>query len=148
LPFEFDDRILYDLANLQMINDVLSYTLQIRRFNRDIAGIVSLYDLFKTALLQGTLSTEDYVRNYAMCVSKFKELRAHLDAFETKTKRLVAMSVVRARRDRPFLNRLIPLSIHTRHERSFDRALAQHLVQQEQEILVVRKKSREEIDNI
>jgi hypothetical protein len=148
VPFQFDEQVLYDLANIEMINEVLSYSVQIKRFNSDIAGIVSLYDLFKTALLQGNLSKENYIRNYAICVSKFKELRAHLAAFETRTKRLVAMAVVRARCDRPILNRLLHLSIRTRHERSFETAVTKHLTQQEKDIQMVRERSRREIERV
>ena len=148
VPFDFPQDVLYDLANIQMINEVLSYSLQIKRFNNDIEGILALYDLFKTALLQGTLSKENYISNYALCVSKFVELLDHLAAFETRTKKLVATACVRARRDRPILSRLLPLYLRTKHERSFARAVTRQLEQLDKDIEMVKQKSREEIEQV
>lgn len=148
LSFEFDDAVMYDLANIEMINEVLSYSVEVKRFNSDIAGILSVYDLFKTALLQGTLSQEDYLRNYELYVSKFKELRAYLDNFETKTKRLMAMSVVRARKDKPLFTRLITLCMKTRHEKSFEKAVSAQLEQLEKDIEMVTKRSQQQIEEV
>lgn len=148
VPFDFDAGVMYDLTNLDIINQVLSYRLQINRFNADIDGVLSMSDLFRTSFLEGNLGKENYVRNYAISVSKFKDIRAFLDAFEKTTKRLVATAVVRAQRDKPFLNKLVPFAVRTRHERSFETAVRTQLEQQEKELQATRDRSRHEIQEV
>lgn len=146
VPFEFDDGVLYDLANLDMVNEVLYYKCKIKRLNGDIANLVAGQDLFTRALLEGKLTKENYMRDSANCVSKFSLLRAHLSAFEAKTKRLVAESVVRASRDRSFWRRHLSFSIRRQHERSFEATVTKHLAQLDKDIQMVEERSRKEIE--
>jgi uncharacterized protein YjiS (DUF1127 family) len=147
-PLEYDNTLLYDLHNLDLINEIFSYYRQIERFNSDIIGLAAIYDFFKDAYVQDQTHRDNYLRNFALYVSRLKEVRPHLQQLLDKTKRLSAISILRGQRDRPGLNRLISIFIRRRNEKSFESDLPATLAVVESDMANISAKSRAEIASI
>ncbi|MDD4872077.1 MAG: hypothetical protein PHR77_16085 [Kiritimatiellae bacterium] len=147
-PLEYDDSILYDLHNLDLINEIFSYYRRIERFNNDITGLAAIYDFFKDAYVQDQAHKDNYLRNFALYVSRLKEVRPHLQHLFEKTKRISAISILRGQRDRPGLNRLLSSFIRKRNERTFESDIPAALAIVESDLAKISARCKAEIVSI
>ena len=143
-PLEYDNTLLYDLHNLDLINEIFSYYRQIERFN-------SIIGLPRSTTFRCVRPRSDSQRQLPqklrIYVSRLKE-RPHLQQLLDKTKRLSAISILRGQRDRPGLNRLISIFIRRRNEKSFESDLPATLAVVESDMANISAKSRAEIASI
>lgn len=144
-PLEYDYSILYDLHNLDLINEIFSYFRTIERFNVDITGLAAIYDFFKEAYVQDQSHRDNYIRNFALYVARLKEVRLHLVALFERTKRLSAIAVLRGQRDRPGLNRMISALLRKRNEKTFETDIKAALLSVEADLQKVEARSKADI---
>jgi len=147
-PLNYEYSILYDIYNLDLINEIFSYYRCIERFNQDAIRLGEMYDFFKNAFIQDPTHKDNYMRSFEQYVSDLKQIRPHLFDLLQKTKRLSAIAMLRGQRDRPMLNRFINCFIRTHNEKMIESDIKATLADIESDIEMVRIKSQAEIDAI
>jgi len=106
-----DKSIQYDLHNLELINDVFSFENDLRRMNDDSTNINFHLNSFQNAVLNKTVSIEEY----EALVSNLKEgigmLRAFLIEFLDNIVELTAKARIRMAHDATWTTKLLRWSV-------------------------------------
>lgn len=103
----FNDKLILDLNNLDFVNKVLSYKVDLGRINHDIENINNSYADFKMAFMQKTIDFETYKFNTLYTIQTSIEFKKHLKRFEEKTENIGAYTRVLSREDKPWFTRFI-----------------------------------------
>ncbi len=147
-PVPFDESILIQLANLDLVNEIFAHKLSIIRINSDIEKVNIFSDDLKTALLQKTIGENQYLENLKNLVPKFSELKAHIDLRFGKTVKLCSMVRIRLRKEKPLFNRAIDAIRRTRREKGFEEMVLKEEKKLLQEIMEIGNQSQEEINTV
>lgn len=139
-PLSIDEKITFGLINIDLINDFFSYNLKIKRCNSDLNRILNLYDFYRDALVQKSISPEIYMSNIEKCISYFLEIQKFLIAFQEHSKEIIATVRIRDKKDKLFIRK--------HHEKNFKYLLEKEVEKINSEIESVRKKSQSEIDRV
>jgi hypothetical protein len=145
-PIPLDQDIEFDLANLDLINDVVAHRIHLSRINRDQEMISSAVSDLQTAFLDRLIDKDSYAANLtAFHDGQLPTLKKHVVATVSETKVLAAKSRVRLDRDRPWSNRAMLLTRTTRYEKDFSKAVECELRVLEVEINQTSRESAERI---
>ena len=139
-PLSIDEKITFGLINIDLINDFFSYNLKIKRCNTDLNGILNLYDFYRDALVQKSISPEIYMSNFERCISYFLKIKKYLIELQEHSKKIIATVRIRYKKDKLFIRK--------HHERNFKYLLEKEVEKINSEIESVRKKSQAEIDKV
>lgn len=89
----WDQSILLNLANLDMINNLSSYAITVRKVNRDLDMLEKWYEQLKLALIQKNIDKTTYDINITVLIKQLEVIRKFLIKADDET--LVRQSEVR-----------------------------------------------------
>lgn len=77
-PLIWEQSILLDLANLEIINRLSAYAVSVRKVNRDLDAIENWYEQLKLALVQKNIDKEVYYANVNIFISQLAIIKKFL----------------------------------------------------------------------
>ena len=98
----FENDLLFDLYNEQIINGLLSYKMKLIRFNEDVRGLEKLCDFFKTSLVHKKIDSNCYMANFRDWIEVLKKEREFLLSIEKKVKIISALTIILRKRKKRF----------------------------------------------
>ncbi len=97
----YDKKIIFDLHNLELINDLHSYQYDLRRANDDIRGIQGGYKDMSQAFIAGTVDAKTYASNAKNIATNLDLLKIYLeDDVQKSLIKLLAKVRILIRKDR------------------------------------------------
>jgi len=97
----FEGSILLDLNNSELVNELFSYKVKLKRYNSDIKSINSLIEFYLIAFQNKLLDSSIYMTNLEICIKYFGEInkanKVLLDLAKTNLSRVRT----RLKKDRP-----------------------------------------------
>jgi hypothetical protein len=144
---EYDKRIIYDLHNLELINDLYSYHYDLRRANDDIRAIQGGYKNIEQAFMAHNIDDDTYLLNAKGIATNLEVLRIYLeDDLQKSLVRIIAKVRILIRKDRTLGMKvkqfLVGKSIISKTE------IQAEIKALEKEIDATRKRSKVEKDKI
>jgi hypothetical protein len=142
-----DENILLDLVNIQLINELASYHVDIRKINDDIESINGLYDEIREAFVHHLISPEVYVSNFDGYVKKLNLVKAFFFCLNEATNRNLAIIRILARQ-RPIFNRFLGNIFSKYQTMPPSKEIDTELIRLQEEEQETRRKSRERNNRI
>jgi len=145
--FSIDNSLTLCLHNVDLVNEVFSYNIDMDKLNKSIEPVNRHYDDIKNNFLKKSINADTYLANVQIYLEKLVELRGFLTKLEEKTKKLAVLSRILLR-DKPFLTWLIQIISKTRLTDRIKKQVPDELKKFEVEIDEGKKQSREEIQKV
>lgn len=86
-PFDINKEILVDLANIDLINEIACFFVDLNRANSDMLIFSRIYDELREGLIQKTISRVEFKYNISNLVLKLAELKKYFLSLEQKTEK-------------------------------------------------------------
>jgi hypothetical protein len=138
-----------NLANLDLLNDVLEHRRNIAAINVDQEMMSSIVSDLQRAFSDQLVDQQVYAANLTLIRNQhLPDLRKHLEAAAAETKLVVAKCRARLERDRPLGHRVLLWSRRTRYEGDFALAVEEQRASLEEEIKAVHEASDARIRGI
>lgn len=90
--FSIDKEITLDLANIELINEVFSLEVGVKKMNYSINATNRFYTDIKNAFIQKNIDFETYKINVNKLIEKLIQLKSFLTDLEKEDKRVLAIS--------------------------------------------------------
>jgi hypothetical protein len=98
---EYDRKIIHDLHNLELINDLYSYHYDLRRVNDDIRAIQGGYKDIQQALIAHNIDAQTYLLNAKNIATNLEMLKVYLeDDLQKSLIKLIAKVRLLMKKDR------------------------------------------------
>ena len=136
------------LRNLSLINDVLQYEQDVRKFNDSAATINHFLDLFTQALMAKTVDHETYRVNLGIAIQKLDEISPFVDDLIERTLRLLAAARLMLSDDKTLLERMGIRRKPEEYAPEFRRRVEAEVIVLRKEIEEVSGKDKKRIDKI
>ena len=83
-PFKllYDENLIIHLRNYELLNDYYSLGVKITTFNNDIEKLNESFEMFKSGLVNDTVTIETFMDTYQNLVSKIEKFENFLNALE------------------------------------------------------------------
>lgn len=147
-----DRNLVIDLANIDFVNDMLSFGVDLRKHNDSIATANRTYDRTEERFLLLLQSDEEhakanYVQNARELVRDFAKLRAYIASREVLCQELIAKVKVQLL-DITFADRIYWRLTKKRYTPAFRKLLPKAVATVRTEMAAKRKQSQEELDKV
>lgn len=144
----FDNDIIINIINVDLINSIFSYKMKLERLNSDIDNINHLTEFFLISLQQKAIDKAAYQTNLNICVEKYLEMKKAFNYMIEQSITLTAIARARKKEDKPSIYNFNYLLVRRSNEKGFDDLLNKEIDLCKKEIEIVRKKSEQEIEKI
>ncbi len=145
----FNDDLILDLTNLDFLNDLLGYKIDITRINHDIDTTNKMYEAFKLALINKDIDFAIYKSNALLTIEKCKKLKPFLEQLKETTIVIKSYSCLLRKKNKPLLSRIIHLfCINKSSKDSFREELEEEILKNKKAQQAVSQKSREELEEM
>lgn len=146
-PLVWDQSVLLNLANLDMINNLSSYAISIRKVNRDLDMMEKWYEQLKLALIQKNIDKVTYDINIAILIGQLEVIRKFLVKTDDET--LIRQSEVRIMmKERNFIDWFFNKLSDHRLPKDFKKRVQKEQTVLEKEREDTRAASKAEIESI
>lgn len=141
------DDLLIDLLNIDLINELFTLNVDLRKLNESMETINGAYKESKDALISKTIDAENYIENLTRIRKNLLEIKKFFLASISETAR--ALSAVRIlAKNRPLIGYLLKRLPSYKYGRKFKAKRENELKTLLQEMNEIKKDSRSRIDAI
>lgn len=143
----FDKTILSNLANIDLINDLISYFIEIEKTNQDVETLNYFYQEIRNSKVEKKITAEEYNLNV-------KYFIAQLDIFikflvDLKEQTIINLAIIRIlMREKPFITRIILFTLNKSYQKSLSNNLSDEVKKIKKEITDVKTASSRKIKKI
>ncbi|MBD3342827.1 MAG: hypothetical protein GF353_27260 [Candidatus Lokiarchaeota archaeon] len=142
--FMVNNNILLDLTNINLINDLLSYFIDIEKTNSDIQLLDEIYKELRANIVNGSISEEVYKKNIEYFKSQLDIFEKFIDDLHDQT--ISKLAIIRLlSKNKPFFTRIILQFSQNRYTNRISKNLPNEIRQIKAEIREVKKESQEQI---
>lgn len=146
-PVKVLDDLLIDLLNIDLINELFTLNVDLRKLNESMETINGAYKESKDALISKTIDAENYIENLTRIRKNLLEIKKFFLASISETAR--ALSAVRIlAKNRPLIGYLLKRLPSYKYGRKFKAKRENELKTLLQEMNEIKKDSRSRIDAI
>ena len=142
-----DKESLISLTNLELINNIATSNVAVRKLNNSMETIISTYTQTKDAFVSGTISQKTYYYNFVSMKSAFLDLKKYTIASRNEIVELLAATRVLIK-EAPLLARIIRKTLKTKYSRNFKAKFGTEMEALKKEIEMVSKESQDRINRI
>ena len=139
---EFDQSVILNLRNSDIINKLVSYICKLRRYNVDVSNANEVYDLFRNALIQKTIDKDNYKSIFEIYSSVLKNIKDFIEKLNIDTKKILCMVRIRIHKDKTNIFKSIFYKLPDTNEYDFKDKVAEELKELEKEIAKNKEKSK------
>ncbi len=142
-----DQDILLDLLNTDFINDYFSFALTIEKHNNDVENINHFHNSMKMARLSGQISSENYIENINRFENNIKLFNKFVIDLMNQTEQIIAKCRILLKDEASFFKKIFKITSKG-YKKSFHKKLANELLLLNEEMRLVKEKSKKEINEV
>ena len=126
------DELVYDLKNIDFMNEVYAIFRDYEAINLDLHTLISSYNEVKNFFFENKISTEDFIFNVKEYTERMSILSDYLRQIRIKSIRLFAISKILAREDKKW-NFFFGPHVRKRYSKKFNEILTSKITEVEKE---------------
>ena len=145
--FKLNNSILLDLTNINLINDLFNYFIDIQKINNDMELMSETYQELRESIIDSNISREDYKKNAEYLVGQLDTLNKFLNHLQEQT--IIKLATARIlNRSKPFFTRIVLKFSQNRYSKKLSKNLPGEIRKIKKEIENIKKESQEEINKV
>ncbi len=145
--FPIDKDLPIQLTNIDLINEIFSLNVSIRKLNDTMATFDRLHDLTRTMFTEKKINPETYIDNILSMEKAIKDIRSFLDSLKEDLVAVTAATRILSEDD-SLLGQFIIKTTKTRYASNFDELRKEEIERLNKEIFETRESSRKKIDDV
>lgn len=142
MTIEFDQSVMLNLMNIDIIYELTLHICNLRRYNVIISDTNEAYNLFRNAFIQKTIDEDTYKRNFKTISSALEKIKDFLEKLNIDTKKILCMVRIRIREDKTNLFKSIFCKLPDTNEDDFEDKVEKELKELEKEKVKNKEKSK------
>jgi len=144
----YDESLLYDLINIDFVNDYFTFLIDIKRVNQDFETLENMYEeVKKYYFVYQRIDRRTFEHNLSVCLENIEHISNFLKYLYENTVQLCAKSRVLFREGerKTFL---FGIHVSKKYEENFDELVKKEVIKLNEEIEECKKQSQEKIDKL
>lgn len=143
-----DKSRLSDLLNIELINEINDYFLDVRKLNDDIEGITNGYVELKNAFIQRNIDQQTYIINAETVAENLLIINVFSDELEKNTLQILAKIRIYLRKDKLFASLLIEFFTRKKVSEIKKREMKEEIEKLKKELTTTASKSKIKIEEL
>lgn len=141
------DELILELLNIDLINELFTLNIHLRKLNESMDTINSAYAEAKDALISGKIDSENYLANVTRIHRDLLDIKRFISSSVEETTQALAAIRVLARR-RPLMGYLLRRLAGHKYGKTFSSKRAAELATLRAEIENIKRESQDRVNNV